>query len=38
MDRIDWENLRARLRQTSLQEKLSALWLDQLLASESAAR
>ena len=38
MDCIDWENLRARLRQTSLQEKLSALWLEQLLASEGPAR
>ena len=31
MDRVDWENLRARLRANSLQEKLSALWLDRLL-------
>jgi NAD(P)H-flavin reductase len=38
MDCIDWENLRARLRQTSLQEKLSALWLEQLLASEGPAQ
>ena len=31
MDAMDWEHLRARLRGNSLQEKLSALWLDFLL-------
>ena len=31
MDRLDWDNLRARLRSNSLQEKLSALWLEKLL-------
>jgi hypothetical protein len=31
MDRVDWENLRTRLRANSLQEKLSALWLDRLI-------
>jgi NADPH-dependent glutamate synthase beta subunit-like oxidoreductase/NAD(P)H-flavin reductase len=31
MDAMDWDNLRARLRGNSLQEKLSALWLDHLL-------
>jgi NADPH-dependent glutamate synthase beta subunit-like oxidoreductase/NAD(P)H-flavin reductase len=30
MDRLDWDNLRARLRSNSLQEKLSALWLQRL--------
>jgi len=38
MDRIDWENLRARLRSNSLQEKLSALWLDRLLATSRLRR
>jgi NADPH-dependent glutamate synthase beta subunit-like oxidoreductase/NAD(P)H-flavin reductase len=38
MDRIDWDNLRARLRSNSLQEKLSALWLDRLLATSSLRR
>jgi hypothetical protein len=38
MDRIDWENLRARLRGNSLQEKLSALWLDRLLATSKLPR
>jgi NADPH-dependent glutamate synthase beta subunit-like oxidoreductase/NAD(P)H-flavin reductase len=37
MDQVDWENLRARLRTNSLQEKLGALWLDRLL-SRSALR
>jgi hypothetical protein len=32
MDLLDWDNLRARLRGNSLQEKLSALWLERLLA------
>jgi NADPH-dependent glutamate synthase beta subunit-like oxidoreductase/NAD(P)H-flavin reductase len=31
MDVMDWEHLRMRLRGNSLQEKLSALWLDHLL-------
>ena len=35
MDRVDWENLRARLRTNSLQEKLSALWLDRLLVASN---
>jgi NAD(P)H-flavin reductase len=38
MDRVDWENLRARLRGNSLQEKLSALWLDRLLATSNLTR
>jgi NAD(P)H-flavin reductase len=31
LDRVDFPNLYARLRQNSVQEKLSALWLDHLL-------
>jgi NADPH-dependent glutamate synthase beta subunit-like oxidoreductase/NAD(P)H-flavin reductase len=31
MDRVDFVNLAARLRQNSVQEKLSGLWLDHLL-------
>jgi NADPH-dependent glutamate synthase beta subunit-like oxidoreductase/NAD(P)H-flavin reductase len=31
LDRVDFENLRARLRQNSVQEKLSNRWLDLLL-------
>jgi NAD(P)H-flavin reductase len=31
MDVMDWDHLRMRLRGNSLQEKLSALWLDHLL-------
>jgi NAD(P)H-flavin reductase len=38
MDEVDWENLRARLRSNSLQEKLSALWLDRLLRRSHVPR
>ena len=38
MDRVDWENLRARLHSNSLQEKLSALWLDRLLSPSRLTR
>ncbi|NNM01636.1 MAG: pyridine nucleotide-disulfide oxidoreductase, partial [Gammaproteobacteria bacterium] len=31
LDRVDFDNLNARLRQNSVQEKLSNLWLDHLL-------
>ena len=31
MDRVDFPNLAARLRQNTVQEKLSGLWLDRLL-------
>lgn len=30
LDRVDFENLNARLRQNSVQEKLSAMWLEKL--------
>ena len=30
LDRVDFPNLNARLRQNSVQEKLSSLWLDYL--------
>ncbi len=33
MDRVDFFNLNARLRQNTVQEKLAGLWLDQLLAA-----
>jgi hypothetical protein len=32
MDRVDFPNLAARLRQNTVQEKLSNMWLDHLLA------
>jgi NAD(P)H-flavin reductase len=35
LDRVDFPNLRARLRQNSVQEKLSNLWLDHLLNRSS---
>ena len=33
LDRVDFPNLNARLRQNTVQEKLSNLWLDHLLAT-----
>jgi len=38
LDRVDFENLSARLRQNSVQEKLSNRWLDLLLARGSAGK
>ena len=38
MDRVDFPHLSARLRQNTVQEKLSGLWLDCLLAGESLSR
>jgi NAD(P)H-flavin reductase len=38
MDRVDFPNLNARLRQNTVQEKLSSLWLDHLLAAGSFTR
>ena len=35
LDRVDFPNLHARLRQNSVQEKLSNLWLDYLLENRS---
>jgi NAD(P)H-flavin reductase/NADPH-dependent glutamate synthase beta subunit-like oxidoreductase len=35
MDRVDFPNLNARLRQNTMQEKLSSQWLDRLLAQVS---
>jgi NAD(P)H-flavin reductase len=37
MDRVDFPNLNARLRQNTVQEKLSSLWLDHLLRSVELA-
>ena len=34
LDRVDFDNLHARLRQNSVQEKLSTLWLDYILKDE----
>jgi NADPH-dependent glutamate synthase beta subunit-like oxidoreductase/NAD(P)H-flavin reductase len=36
LDRVDFPNLQARLRQNSVQEKLSTLWLEYLLAKKQA--
>jgi NAD(P)H-flavin reductase/NADPH-dependent glutamate synthase beta subunit-like oxidoreductase len=33
MDRVDFPNLNARLRQNTVQEKLSSMWLDHLLGT-----
>ena len=38
MDVMDWEHLKARLRGNSLQEKLSALWLEHCLSRAELAR
>jgi NADPH-dependent glutamate synthase beta subunit-like oxidoreductase/NAD(P)H-flavin reductase len=35
MDRVDFANLAARLRQNTVQEKLSNLWLDHLLSGQN---
>jgi NAD(P)H-flavin reductase len=35
MDRVDFANLAARLRQNTVQEKLSNMWLDHLVSRES---
>jgi NAD(P)H-flavin reductase len=35
MDRVDFFNLNARLRQNTVQEKLAGLWLDRLLAAHA---
>ncbi|MGH8578803.1 MAG: pyridine nucleotide-disulfide oxidoreductase, partial [Gammaproteobacteria bacterium] len=38
LDHVDFDNLHARLRQNSVQEKLSSLWLDYLLNKPGAAK
>jgi NADPH-dependent glutamate synthase beta subunit-like oxidoreductase/NAD(P)H-flavin reductase len=38
MDRVDFPNLAARLRQNTVQEKLSNLWFEHLVAGESLPR
>jgi hypothetical protein len=37
LDRVDFPNLAARLRQNTVQEKLSLLWMEHLLAGETLA-
>ncbi len=37
MDRVDFPNLAARLRQNTVQEKLASQWLSLLLARERFA-
>ncbi|HUR35324.1 MAG TPA: FAD-dependent oxidoreductase [Vicinamibacterales bacterium] len=37
LDRVDFPNLAARLRQNTVQEKLSSMWFDELLAREPLA-
>ena len=36
LDYVDFDNLRARLRQNTVQEKLSSLWLTYLLENDQA--
>jgi hypothetical protein len=35
-DAVDWRNLAERLRQNTVQEKLTDLWVRRLLAAEAA--
>jgi hypothetical protein len=35
LDRVDFPNLNARLRQNTVQEKLSRMWLDYILESHN---
>jgi NAD(P)H-flavin reductase len=37
MDHVDFQNLATRLKQNTVQEKLSCMWLDHLLAVKAAA-
>ena len=38
LDEMDWENLAARLRQNTVSEKLTNLWLDRLLSTSQIPR
>jgi NADPH-dependent glutamate synthase beta subunit-like oxidoreductase/NAD(P)H-flavin reductase len=38
LDKVDFKHLNARLRQNTVQEKLSNLWLDYLLAKQKASK
>ena len=38
LDHVDFENLQARLRANSLQEKLANQWLDRILAGDKLVR
>ena len=38
LDCVDWDHLHQRLTQNTVQEKLSNLWLDHLLAHAEATR
>lgn len=38
LDKVDFKHLNARLRQNTVQEKLSNLWLDYLLTKQKAAK
>ncbi|MDQ2979449.1 MAG: pyridine nucleotide-disulfide oxidoreductase, partial [Acidobacteriota bacterium] len=38
LDEMDWDNLAARLRQNTVSEKLTNLWLDRLFALEDPPR
>jgi hypothetical protein len=37
MDRVDFVNLAARVRQNTVQEKLSGLWFDHLVSRRTLA-
>ncbi|MCA1610209.1 MAG: hypothetical protein LC780_04920 [Acidobacteria bacterium] len=38
LDEMDWDNLAARLRQNTVSEKLTNLWIDRLFAAGDVAR
>jgi hypothetical protein len=38
LDEMDWDNLAARLRQNTVSEKLTNLWMDRLFALEDPGR
>jgi hypothetical protein len=38
LDEMDWENLAARLRQNTVSEKLTNMWLDRLLTAAQIPR
>ncbi|HXM77422.1 MAG TPA: hypothetical protein VN971_11640, partial [Thermoanaerobaculia bacterium] len=38
LDEMDWDNLAARLRQNTVSEKLTNLWIDRLFALEDPPR
>ena len=38
LDEMDWGNLAARLRQNTVSEKLTNLWLERLMSRENVSK